>query len=456
MSSPIASTSYLPPPQAVLLSSSPASLPTSLSTAATILQHSGLVAFPTETVYGLGASALSEEAVRSIFAAKGRPRDNPLIVHVASREMLEGMLPGSGRAIPRLYEPLMRRFWPGPLTLVFPLTAGEGVAPPAKAVAPSVLAGHASLAVRWPQHPLSLALIAAADLPLAAPSANLSSRPSPTTAAHVAADLGVGRGVGAIFDGGACEVGLESTVVDWVPPEEGEEGEGVVRVLRAGGVGPEELEECLREAGYEGGVGVWGRDFRSDELAEKPTTPGMKYKHYAPTNARVVLVQPTRTVSGDEADNAPELSALIASLVATSATATATTPSPIKVGLMLSTDTLARLSPSYTPPPALPFTSSPFTLPPPSPSASDCTAPAHSPAPEPELLSFPLGRLAHPAEAAARLFAGLRHFDALPGVEWVLVEAVEEAGVGIAVMERARKSAGGVARGEVSEFRIGV
>lgn len=433
MSPPVASTSYLPPPQAALLSGHPAAQGSSLPAAAAILQQAGLVAFPTETVYGLGASALSEEAVRAIFTAKGRPRDNPLIVHVSSRRMLEAMLPGQGRTIPRLYEPLMGRFWPGPLTLVFPLAVPDGVAPAEKAVAPSVLAGHQSLAVRWPKHPLSLQLITTANLPLAAPSANLSSRPSPTTAAHVVADLGTGRGVGAILDGGACEVGLESTVVDWVPPCEGEEGEGVVRVLRAGGVGPEELEECLAEAGYAGGVQVWGRDFKSAELADKPTTPGMKYKHYAPTNAKVLLVQAT-TPGGDPTASPPTLADLIATLPATA-------PSqPNKVGLMLSTETLARLDPAAVAPTTLPLQSSPFML--------------QTAAGAVELASFPLGRLSHPAEAAARLFAGLRHFDEMAGVEWVLVEVVEEAGVGIAVMERARKSAGGVARGEVSEFKI--
>lgn len=239
MTSPIASTSSPSPspirdapPRALLLPTSPPSaLASSLETASALLHASLPVAFPTETVYGLGASALSATAVRRIFEAKGRPSDNPLIVHVSSREMLEGLLPTrkrDGKAdVPRMFEALMDRFWPGPLSLVFPLShlsegKGKGKAEkydaPRLVVAEAVTAGQPSLCIRMPSHPLALKLIAESNLPLAGPSANLSSRPSPTSAAHVMHDLGEGRGLGAVLDGGECEVGVESTVVDWVPP----------------------------------------------------------------------------------------------------------------------------------------------------------------------------------------------------------------------------------------------
>lgn len=202
------------PSEALYLSTSTPDLrSSSLSTAAALLGESSLVAFPTETVYGLGASALSAEAVANIYKAKGRPSDNPLITHISSREMLLDLLPGRESSVPSIYEPLMKRFWPGALTLIFPL---EGDEPAGRPVASSVTAGLPSLAIRMPSHPLALDLIRQSNLPLAAPSANLSSRPSPTTAEHVRHDLGIGRGVAAILDGGDCEVGLESTVVDFV------------------------------------------------------------------------------------------------------------------------------------------------------------------------------------------------------------------------------------------------
>jgi L-threonylcarbamoyladenylate synthase len=418
----------------------------SLTTACAILQQGGLVAFPTETVYGLGASALSEAAVRSIYTAKGRPSDNPLIVHVGSREMLHDLIPGGHEGVPQLYEPLLARFWPGPLSLIFPLASTSTLAPPRRQVANSVTAGLPSLAVRMPAHPLSLALIRQSDLPLAAPSANLSSRPSPTTAEHVKEDLGTGRGVGAILDGGPCEVGVESTVIDFVPSSE-EGGLGEVRVLRAGGVSAEELEECLREAGFgkggpgrRGSVKVYQKDFTSSEMEEAPTTPGMKYKHYSPTNSRVVLVRPIPASSSTSSSSLPTLVDL---LRITPAPAT-DPPRPRVVGLMLTTETLTLISPSSLLS-TLPCT--PFDLP-------------HLCAPHTTLLSYSLGSSSRPLEAAQRLFAGLRYLDGAGeaegvsrgvGVDLIMVECVEERGVGEAVMERARKAAGG---GSEMQFRV--
>ncbi|KAL8281427.1 hypothetical protein RQP46_006111 [Phenoliferia psychrophenolica] len=276
----------------------------SLRTAASLLQSSQLVALPTETVYGLGANALSPSATAQIYAAKGRPSDNPLIVHIGSLAMLHQLLPGGAKSIPKVYEPLLKRFWPGPLSLLFPVSS-PSLPPPQLALAPAVTAGLSSVAIRMPSHPLALALIQLANIPIAAPSANLSSRPSPTTAQHVMFDLGTGRGLGAILDGGDCDVGLESTVVDYVPPnlETDPEGFGEVRVLRVGGVSAEEIQDCLEQAGFktpsDRKTQVWRKDFESPELESRPTTPGMKYKHYAPTNARVVLVRPVAANATD-------------------------------------------------------------------------------------------------------------------------------------------------------------
>ncbi len=229
-------------------------LPTeeNLAEAAAILRAGGLVAFPTETVYGLGANALDAAAVRGIFAAKGRPADNPLIVHVASPEAAQALAEVDARA-----EALMAAFWPGPLTLLLPK----------KPLIPvETNAGLPSVALRMPAHPVALQLLAACGVPVAAPSANLSGRPSPTAAAHVLADLN-GR-VPMILDGGECAVGLESTVLDLT-------GEAPA-IVRPGGVTREALEAVVA------GVRVADSVLRPLEPGEKAVSPGMLYRHYAP------------------------------------------------------------------------------------------------------------------------------------------------------------------------------
>lgn len=227
--------------------------------AAETLRSGGLVAFPTETVYGLGADARSSEAVAGIFKAKGRPSDNPLIVHIASpRQLDELLLP-----YPKLAEELMEKFWPGPLTLVLPVRP--------HALSPLVTASLSTVGVRMPDHPVALELLAQADCPVAAPSANRSGRPSPTLASHVLEDLnGL---IDGIIDGGATGVGLESTVIEL-------EGERTVRILRPGGV----TEEAIRQAFPHVHV-------ISDhaETAEQPRSPGMKYTHYAPKGELTVV-----------------------------------------------------------------------------------------------------------------------------------------------------------------------
>lgn len=466
------------PSRALMLSTETAELQErALETAASILRSSGLVAFPTETVYGLGASATSPQAVSSIYKAKGRPSDNPLIVHVSSRDMMLDLLPGREASLPRPYEPLIKAFWPGALTLVFPLGGSDDQSPPRRILAPAVTAGHASVGIRMPSHPLALALIEKADLPLAAPSANLSSRPSPTTAAHVESDLGEGRGLGAILDGGSCTVGLESTVVDYVSDTSSPTGSGQLRVLRAGGVSAEEIEKCLQQAGLvDDTVLVYKRDFRSQELESRPTTPGMKYRHYAPTNARVVLV---RRKLSDPQSSVPEVSAdgdvlddaavpTLQDLIAFSTFASAQTSSgPFRVGLMLTDETLSALGARPIAEKKSSSSSSAASRIILNPSSTPVADTPFSPPSEPtQLYSFPLGSSTRPLEAGQRLFAGLRYFDALPkemsasdsqlvdeamttaqdsalGVDLILVECVEETGVGLAVMERARKAAGG-------------
>ena len=232
-----------------------------LSLAADLLRSGQLVAFPTETVYGLGADATNVNAVLSIFEAKGRPADNPLIVHIYDRSQLDSICIVPDRAVP-----LMDAFWPGPLTILFEKLP---------AVPDAVTAGLPTVAVRMPSHPVAAAMLRACRLPIAAPSANSSGRPSPTLAAHVLEDM-QGR-IPLILDGGPCEVGLESTVLDLC--------HGTPTILRPGGVTKEMLEDVLHTE-----VALAGSILRPLKPDEKALSPGMRYKHYAP-KAAVTLVE---------------------------------------------------------------------------------------------------------------------------------------------------------------------
>ena len=235
------------------------------------------VAFPTETVYGLGADATRSEAVRGIYKAKQRPADNPLIVHFCSLDQLKQILRPSNQdeedvskdslpePIPEIYKPLIQKFWPGPLTILLPN-------PEMSRLAPEVTAGLKTFGARMPKSLLAMALIKSAGVPLAAPSANASTRPSPTAAEHVYDDLN-GR-IDIILDGGPCDVGVESTVVDGLstPPS----------ILRPGGISIEQLRQC---PGWEDVV-IGYKD--KSEKGSTPKAPGMKYRHYSP-KAKVVL-----------------------------------------------------------------------------------------------------------------------------------------------------------------------
>jgi len=235
---------------------------TKIQVAAEIIKKGGLVAFPTETVYGLGADALNAAAVLALFEAKRRPLDNPPILHVADKTEVAPLV----KAVPKKAELLMEKFWPGPLTIIFKHSAKV----------PSVTtAGLDTVAVRMPKHPVALALIKASTQPIAAPSANLAGKPSPTTAEHVYDDLN-GR-INAIIDGGRADIGVESTVVDLSldPPI----------LLRPGGTPFEALEAVLPELILHPFVQA------EKELSlEKTPSPGMRHKHYAP-KAPVILVE---------------------------------------------------------------------------------------------------------------------------------------------------------------------
>ncbi len=305
--------------------------------AAAALRAGELVAFPTETVYGLGANALDPDAVRRIFAAKGRPADNPLIVHIAHAADMEQLVV----TVTPLARKLAARYWPGPLTLVLDAAAAVPVV---------TRGGLDTVAVRIPDHPVALQLLQAARVPVAGPSANRSGRPSPTTAEHVRADLG--DAVQVIVDGGPCTLGVESTVVD---------ARGVVPVvLREGMITREEL-----------GVGT----AESVDEAELTMSPGTRYRHYAPTCH--VVVAP----SGDAV-------AVAAQLVEDGQ----------QVGLVG-----------------------------PSPAPSGVTQ---------------IARVSGADALAAHLYAALRAAETA-GVDVLVVEAVEEHGVGRAVMDRVRRAAMG-------------
>lgn len=245
-----------------------------LKTASEVLRNNQPVAFPTETVYGLGASCQNDAAVQSIYAAKNRPADNPLIIHVSSREQLESTLLRNAPEpkIPEIYHQLIEKFWPGPLTVLLPL-------PKDTTISPICTLGQTTFGVRVPSHPVARALIDISGLPLAAPSANASTRPSCTTAEHVYEDLH-GR-IPLILDGGPADVGVESTVVDGLvsPPQ----------ILRPGGVS---IEQIKLHGGKAWSDVVVARPNAKEN--EKVRTPGMKYRHYSPTS-RVVLFVPTAT-----------------------------------------------------------------------------------------------------------------------------------------------------------------
>ncbi|KIY51606.1 translation factor [Fistulina hepatica ATCC 64428] len=367
--------------------SSPGTLAALKSAAHDLVDLRQTVVFPTETVYGLGAMALDTSASDKIFSTKGRPPDNPLIVHVSSLSMLRTLLP-HGYDLSESYRTLISRFWPGPLTLLFPRNV---------AVVPSnITAGQSTVAVRMPSHPVARALIAISDTPLAAPSANSSGKPSPTRAEHVLHDLN-GK-VALILDGGACGVGLESTVID------GLHEDGDLRVLRPGGVTVEAIERALAEASqgkHVPKVLVYRRDYRDQTLENAPTTPGMKYRHYSPSVPVILLLTSTPVPNEHQAVSFAELLSELE--------VNWHLPRTCKVGLMFQSDSALA---------GVPLSSDGF-----------------------EWYKFPLGAVLKPAISAQRLFDGLLTLER-QGVDLILVEEIRENDEGLAFMNRVKKAAG--------------
>ncbi|KAH7930108.1 translation factor [Leucogyrophana mollusca] len=345
------------------------------------------VAFPTETVYGLGALALDSAAASRIFSTKGRPPDNPLIVHVSSSLMLHSLLPPNF-ILPPSYELLIKHFWPGPLTLLFPSDP---------TLIPSIItANQPTVAIRMPSHPVARALIAISNTPLAAPSANSSGKPSPTRAEHVLRDLD-GK-IGIILDGGPCEVGLESTVVD------GLREDGDIRILRPGGVTVEAIEQVLRDGASDGAripkVLVHRRDFLDDTIEQAPTTPGMKYRHYSPSVPVTLLWTTSSPPSGVEPVTPAALLDSVKSLVVGRS---------VKVGILAPADSsLLQLL------------------------LADSTVTWHQ---------YGLGSKSEPSITAQRLFDGLLTLEK-EGVDIIMIEEVGEEREGLAIMNRVKKAAG--------------
>ncbi|MHA6532667.1 L-threonylcarbamoyladenylate synthase [Paenibacillus sp. BAC0078] len=349
--------------------------------AAAMLRKGSTVAFPTETVYGLGADARNTAAVESVFAAKGRPSDNPLIVHIARRSDLDGLVMEVHPAAAALID----AFWPGPLTVVLPVRPGV--------LSPLVTAGLDTVGVRMPDHPLALALIRAAGCPVAAPSANRSGRPSPTLAAHVLEDLA--GYIGGVLDGGAAGVGLESTVVQVQP-------DGTALVLRPGGITAEQLAAVLgpgavgtapasAEAPAGGASGLSpGAAHAAGDSSPAPRAPGMKYTHYAPRGALGV-------VRGASPQRVAEAAAGLLQAAQRAGEIT---------GLLLFEEHVALY-------PAVP---------------AACVV--------------SLGSLTSPEEGARSLYAALRRFDEA-GATYILAEACPDTGLGAAIMNRLMKAAGG-------------
>ena len=378
------------------------------------------VAFPTETVYGLGGLALQNDAILRIFSTKGRPADNPLIVHISSLSMLKRILPPSYTITP-LYLSLINSFWPGPLTLLFPSSS--------LIIPTTVTAGHETLAIRMPSHPVARALISLCDEPLAAPSANSSGRPSPTRAEHVYKDL-KGK-IKYILDGGPAQIGLESTVVDGLGKD------GHLRVLRPGGITVEQLESVVESfenrnglglaAGSGSGLGlglsrikvlVYKRDYKDEGIEVAPTTPGMKYRHYAPSAPVILLVNPSRQ-SSTTAITQPSIEN-IQSFLSSLSSHSPRHNTRIKLGLLLTED-----SPYLTP-----LTSALS-----SPVFNGCY----------EYQVQPLGASNRPHVTAQRLFGGLLTLDN-EGVDVIIIESISETHEGLAIMNRVHKAAGEIRR----------
>lgn len=374
--------------------------------AALALRHGELAAFPTETVYGLGANALDRQAVARIFVVKGRPQDNPLIVHLADLDHLTELVDH----LPSLAAELFAAFSPGPLTLVLPRS---------KRIPDQVTAGLDTVAIRLPSHPVARRLIQLAGVPLAAPSANRSGRPSPTRAWHVSQDLeGL---IPFIVDGGACQFGLESTVVDVTGK--------IPVILRPGSITASDIRRvagCVAGAGAENlsGHSAEMPDYNPENEDQVPRAPGMKYRHYAP-QARVVLAQ----ASGLTARLA-EMKSLLA----------AWQRQPAKIGIFACRNLISELPGRQADARDEMLAIKPTPAPPAEKRETDT----------PDYYCFSYGDEPDPETAANALFHAMRSLDKL-GVAVILAEGLPDEGLGAAYMNRLRKAAGSQEQDRKSE-----
>ncbi|KAH9819515.1 DHBP synthase RibB-like alpha/beta domain-containing protein [Melampsora americana] len=378
-----------------------------LQSASILIKNEELVAFPTETVYGLGACATSNLAVSKIYQTKGRPADNPLIVHISSVDMLKSFLP-SDWVLPKSYEILIDQFWPGPLTILVPTVSSEQLV---SKIPDKVTCGLKTVAVRIPSHPIARALISLSGVPIAAPSANLSGRPSPTEAEHVKNDLD--QSIKLILNGGPCNVGVESTVID------GLNSDGRIRVLRLGGLSVEEITRCLGDAKASGKlteapkIEVPNSNGKSLGPGIQPTTPGMKYKHYSP-NAEVILINLTRPQDPKKSEFTPTPIELIDDFKSKFQAQNGSCKA-VSIGLMLiENGELLQAFKSYE-------------------VEIDCN--------EAELIYYDLGPINQPEISAQRLFSSMRSLDECC-VDIIFVEQLPLTGLGSTVMERLYKAAG--------------
>ncbi len=319
-----------------------------------IIKNNGTVVFPTETVYGLGANALSDEAVAKIFVAKGRPSDNPIIVHISNIEQLDKIV----EIIPEKAKILMDKFWPGPLTLLFKKKA---------VISDMITGGLDTVAVRMPSSKIALKLIEICDLPLAAPSANISGKPSPTTAQHVMKDLN-GK-VDAIIDGGDCEFGMESTVIDVL--------NDTPMILRPGSITLEKIAETISTVIYDPAM-------IHDTIIAR--SPGQKYIHYAPKGEVYLFI--------GQPNDIPD---------AINKAATDFIHESKKVMILGTEENIMGYK---------------------------------------EGIILNLGSRTNPMEISSNLFSNLRKADELK-VDVILVEGINEEGLGVAIMNRLKKASGG-------------
>lgn len=362
-----------------------------ISEAADVIRSGGLVAFPTETVYGLGGDAFNKESTLKIYTAKGRPSDNPLIVHISDVSFLSSIT----NEIPSIARVLMDRFWPGPMTLILK----RNVRFPKE-----ISGGLDTVAVRYPSHPVANMLIAQAGVPIAAPSANLSGRPSTTSARDCVEDL---RGkVDVIIDGGSSGIGLESTIIDVSGIDKATDDLSLINrpvLLRPGAITMEMIEEVLnlKMALDDALKGPLSKD-------TKPRAPGMKYRHYAP-RARMVLISPKTQKDPEEASKkvAQQIPAIIQKI----------RQDYHKIALMVSSECLELLNVS-----------------------------SRDPKKETKVLMDPtpclmdMGSVHDPEKMAHDVFNDLRECDRL-GVDFIIAEGYPEKGLFLAIMNRLKKAA---------------